>query len=218
MNSPSARHPDLRLITATNTRAAGVALAEHGVDAILLDLAIPEEGGIALCRRIKAQARLRHIPVIALSALPAASTHCQRSRPAAALSCRSRAASRTSSRRCAGDWRRRLPGAMRRQHGGFIDRLGPAMLPLHARSGWWNRARRAAGDPDADSVSSDVSALLRRRPGLLALEASTGARGHRATPTSATGAIANSSCPGVPPSAAGCRRGPASPRGCGGPC
>jgi DNA-binding response OmpR family regulator len=66
------RERDLRLITATNTRAAGIVLAEHGVDAVLLDLAIPEEGGIALCRRIKAQPRLCHLPVIALSALPAA--------------------------------------------------------------------------------------------------------------------------------------------------
>ena len=67
-----ARHPDLHLVTVMNTRAAGVALTDHPIEAVLLDLAIPEEGGIALCRRIKAQARLRHIPVIALSALPAA--------------------------------------------------------------------------------------------------------------------------------------------------
>ena len=66
------RERDLRLITATTTREAGALLAERSIDAVLLDLALPVEGGIALCRRIKAQARLRHIPVIALSALPAA--------------------------------------------------------------------------------------------------------------------------------------------------
>lgn len=66
------RERDLHLITATNTQDAGIALAEHDIAAVLLDLAIPEEGGIALCRRIKSQPRLRHLPVIALSALPAA--------------------------------------------------------------------------------------------------------------------------------------------------
>jgi len=65
------KEPDLRLITATNTRAAGIALAEYSVDAVLLDLLVPDDGGILLCRRIKAQDRLRHIPIIALSALPA---------------------------------------------------------------------------------------------------------------------------------------------------
>lgn len=65
------KEPDLRLITATNTRAAGIALAEYSIDAVLLDLLVPDDGGIVLCRRIKAQARLRHIPIIALSALPA---------------------------------------------------------------------------------------------------------------------------------------------------
>lgn len=66
------RLPDLRLITATSTGAAAKSLADNSIDAVLLDLAIPEEGGIALCERIKAQPRFRHIPVIALSALPAA--------------------------------------------------------------------------------------------------------------------------------------------------
>ncbi|MHB8835809.1 MAG: response regulator [Candidatus Methylomirabilia bacterium] len=65
------REPDLRLITATNTRAAGIALRAHSVDAVLLDLSIPEDGGIALCRRIKSQPRFHYLPVIALSALPA---------------------------------------------------------------------------------------------------------------------------------------------------
>lgn len=65
------RERDLRLITATNTRAAEIALTAHSVDAVLLDLSIPEDGGIALCRRIKSQERFRHLPIIALSALPA---------------------------------------------------------------------------------------------------------------------------------------------------
>jgi DNA-binding response OmpR family regulator len=65
------KEPDLRLITATNTRAAGIALTDYNIDAVLLDLLVPDVGGIVLCRRIKAQARLRHIPIIALSALPA---------------------------------------------------------------------------------------------------------------------------------------------------
>ena len=66
------RERDLRLITAPDTRTAEILLAEHGVDAVLLDLAIPEDGGLALCRRIKAEARFHHLPIIALSALPAA--------------------------------------------------------------------------------------------------------------------------------------------------
>jgi DNA-binding response OmpR family regulator len=65
------RERNLRLITASDTRKAEILLAEHNVDAVLLDLAIPEDGGLALCRRIKARARFRHLPVIALSALPA---------------------------------------------------------------------------------------------------------------------------------------------------
>ncbi len=65
------REPDLRLISATSTRAAEIMLSAHRVDAVLLDLSVPDEGGIALCRRIKAQARFLHLPVIALSALPA---------------------------------------------------------------------------------------------------------------------------------------------------
>jgi DNA-binding response OmpR family regulator len=66
-----AKQPDLCLVTATSTAAAMVGLAEYPVAAMLLDLAIPAEGGIALCRRVKAQPRLCRIPVIALSALPA---------------------------------------------------------------------------------------------------------------------------------------------------
>jgi CheY-like chemotaxis protein len=58
------------VITATTTRAAGLALARNCVDAVLLDLLVPADGGIELCRRIRADARLRHLPVIALSALP----------------------------------------------------------------------------------------------------------------------------------------------------
>lgn len=65
------KESDLRLITATNTRAAGIALAEHNIDVVLLDLLVPADGGIVLCRRIKAQPRLSHIPIVALSALPA---------------------------------------------------------------------------------------------------------------------------------------------------
>jgi CheY-like chemotaxis protein len=65
------RERDLRLITAPDTRAAGNALRTHGVDAVLLDLSIPEDGGIAFCRRIKAQPRFTYLPIIALSALPA---------------------------------------------------------------------------------------------------------------------------------------------------
>jgi DNA-binding response OmpR family regulator len=65
------RERDLRLITASDTRAAWLMLAAHSIDAVLLDLSVPEDGGIALCRRVKTQYRFRHLPVIALSALPA---------------------------------------------------------------------------------------------------------------------------------------------------
>jgi CheY-like chemotaxis protein len=67
-----AREADLRLVTATTTGAAAKALAAAGVDAVLLDLAVPEEGGLELCRWIRAQPRLGRLPVIALSAYPAA--------------------------------------------------------------------------------------------------------------------------------------------------
>ena len=49
--------------------ATGLATAErHVPDLILLDLMLPEVGGLEVCRRVRANPRLRHVPVIMLTA------------------------------------------------------------------------------------------------------------------------------------------------------
>ena len=65
------REPDLRLITATNTRAAGIALRAHSVDAMLLNLFDSRGWDHPLSAHQGPSLRFHSLPVIALSALPA---------------------------------------------------------------------------------------------------------------------------------------------------
>ena len=51
----------------------GLALArEHQPDLVLMDLRLPDLDGVEAARRLAADERTAHIPVVALSALPAA--------------------------------------------------------------------------------------------------------------------------------------------------
>ena len=56
-------------VTAIHGRDALDRLATETVDLILLDIMMPEMDGFAVLRRLKEDARLRHIPVIMISAL-----------------------------------------------------------------------------------------------------------------------------------------------------
>lgn len=59
---------DYTVLTASDG-AAGMALAERECpDLILMDLSLPVIDGWEVTRRLKADARLRHIPIIALTA------------------------------------------------------------------------------------------------------------------------------------------------------
>jgi CheY-like chemotaxis protein len=56
------------VVPATDAEEAEALLAERVPDLILMDIALPGMDGLELTRRIKADARLRHVPVIALTA------------------------------------------------------------------------------------------------------------------------------------------------------
>ena len=56
-------------VAAIHGREALARLAEDTVDLILLDVMMPEMDGIEVLRHLKADARLRHVPVIMISAL-----------------------------------------------------------------------------------------------------------------------------------------------------
>ena len=60
---------DHEALTATHGRDALDRLAGETVDLILLDIMMPEMDGFAVLRRLKDDPRLRHIPVIMISAL-----------------------------------------------------------------------------------------------------------------------------------------------------
>jgi len=55
--------------TAANGRLALESLAQQSADLILLDIMMPEMNGFEVLQRLKADDRLRHIPVIVLSAM-----------------------------------------------------------------------------------------------------------------------------------------------------
>lgn len=56
------------VVPATDAEQAQVLLAERVPDLILMDIALPGMDGLELTRRLKADPRLRHVPVIALTA------------------------------------------------------------------------------------------------------------------------------------------------------
>jgi CheY-like chemotaxis protein len=56
------------VVPATDAEEAEALLAERIPDLILMDIALPGMDGLELTRRIKADPRLRHVPVIALTA------------------------------------------------------------------------------------------------------------------------------------------------------
>ena len=60
---------DHESVTAIHGRDALDRLSREAVDLILLDIMMPEMGGFEVLRRLKDDARLRHIPVIMISAL-----------------------------------------------------------------------------------------------------------------------------------------------------
>jgi len=60
----------MAMLTVTTTAEEALAKAESGVfDLILLDIMIPDMGGFELCRKIKANKRLKDIPVIFITSL-----------------------------------------------------------------------------------------------------------------------------------------------------
>jgi CheY-like chemotaxis protein len=61
--------PGYRVTAANNGRQAMAFLDEHKPALIISDIVMPEMTGYELCRRIKADARTRDIPVILLTAL-----------------------------------------------------------------------------------------------------------------------------------------------------
>ena len=60
---------DHEAVAAVDGRDALQRLAGEAVDLILLDIMMPEMDGFEVLRRLKVDARLRHIPVIMISAL-----------------------------------------------------------------------------------------------------------------------------------------------------
>jgi ribonuclease P protein subunit RPR2 len=58
---------DVVLDEAESARQASAAVALHPPDAIVLDVGLPGEDGIGLCRRLKHDAATRHIPIVLLT-------------------------------------------------------------------------------------------------------------------------------------------------------
>jgi response regulator RpfG family c-di-GMP phosphodiesterase len=59
------------ILRAEDGEAALQAIAEHAVDLVLLDVMMPKIDGFEVCRRIKADGRIRNIPVVLITALAA---------------------------------------------------------------------------------------------------------------------------------------------------
>jgi PAS domain S-box-containing protein len=66
------QRPGVTLLVAS-TAAAGLALA-HDADLVLLDLDLPDQGGLAVLQQLRADTRMRHTPVVVVSG----DTHPQR--------------------------------------------------------------------------------------------------------------------------------------------
>jgi DNA-binding response OmpR family regulator len=60
---------DYRIITAKNAEETFLTLEKENPDLILLDVMMPEVDGFEVCRRLKAEARTKDIPVIMLTVL-----------------------------------------------------------------------------------------------------------------------------------------------------
>lgn len=65
---------DYEVIQAANGREALDRLAESRVDAIVCDVNMPVMGGVELVRRVRADPRLRQMPVIVISAVETPAT------------------------------------------------------------------------------------------------------------------------------------------------
>ncbi|MFU0504828.1 adenylate/guanylate cyclase domain-containing protein [Pseudaminobacter sp. NGMCC 1.201702] len=63
------QHDGHQVITAESGSSALARLAEHEFDLVLLDILMPDMNGIEVLSRLKAEHRLRHIPVIMISGL-----------------------------------------------------------------------------------------------------------------------------------------------------
>jgi signal transduction histidine kinase/ligand-binding sensor domain-containing protein/DNA-binding response OmpR family regulator len=61
-------HADFNVLTASNGVEALVLMAAHDVSLVVSDVMMPEMDGMELCRRIKTDLRISHIPVILLTA------------------------------------------------------------------------------------------------------------------------------------------------------
>lgn len=61
---------DFRVLTASSTREALESAKLNAPDAILADLQMPDEDGLELCRRIRADKALKNIPILMISGFP----------------------------------------------------------------------------------------------------------------------------------------------------
>jgi PAS domain S-box-containing protein len=64
----NAHLPECQVLTASSAQEGLELALEHPVDGILVEVKMPEIGGIEMCRRLKADERTAHIPVILLTA------------------------------------------------------------------------------------------------------------------------------------------------------
>ncbi|MDR2274810.1 MAG: response regulator [Sphingobacterium sp.] len=60
---------DYRIVTATTVGEAVASLTKQQIDLVMTDLSLPGESGLDLCRHIKNQSKLSHIPVLIVTAV-----------------------------------------------------------------------------------------------------------------------------------------------------
>jgi DNA-binding response OmpR family regulator len=65
---------DIELQSLTSAEGLDTIVAEGGPDVILLDIALGANDGISVCRRIRADARFRDVPILLLSGQTDAAT------------------------------------------------------------------------------------------------------------------------------------------------